>query len=242
MSRPTSVFLASKLIYDIIEWDVNVWAQCLPIWEPAIQQFALSDAKVLCVGERNGGLSLWFALLGFRVVCSDIKAPSIQAKTLHAKYNVQDRIQYEQLDVFRMPFSAESFDIVAAKSVLGGLKFDYQDRRSRTLENQYKAVTEIRRVLKTSGVFLSAENLQGSPLHRLLHRDRRLRKNWRYLSLDEYQLLFSDFRSFDFVPFGYISFPFGGNLLSKVIRALNRTSSAFLPKRWCYAGGGIAYK
>ncbi|MBL7849448.1 MAG: class I SAM-dependent methyltransferase [Cyclobacteriaceae bacterium] len=242
MIRPLPVSLTQELIHDIIEWDVNVWAQCLAVWTPTLQQFDVMNTRVLCIGERNGGLSLWFALLGFQVVCSDIKPPSVRAKELHAKYNVQDRIQYEQLDVFRLPFGKDSFDIVAAKSVLGGLKFHYQDRGSRTLENQYRAVAEIRRILKTGGVFLSAENLQGSPLHMLLHRDRRLRRNWRYLSLEEYRYLFSDFRSFDFVPFGFLSFGGKSSLFSWIINVVNKTAIVFLPKRWCYVGGGVASK
>ena len=59
--------------------------------------------KCLELGARQGGLSLWLALKGNSVVCSDISYSTQphelqKAKDLHKKYNCEDRISCESID------------------------------------------------------------------------------------------------------------------------------------------------
>lgn len=148
-----------NLLKDVIEWDVRSWAPCLDFWALVIQRKQPTSTRVLTVGERNGGISLWFALQGFNVICSDRGGPTRRASELHRYYGVSDRVAYADINVFSMPYSDASFDFVACKSVIGGLKAVNRDATTRTLDNQSRAVEEIHRVIKPGGCFLGAENL-----------------------------------------------------------------------------------
>ena len=71
------------------------------------------------IGAGDGGLSLWAALKGARVICSDIDGPSEFAirKANHYKLN---NIEFKVLNALNLPFS-NKFDYVLFKSVLGGI-------------------------------------------------------------------------------------------------------------------------
>ena len=60
--------LDKLIVYDIIGWDVNNWSKSLDIWQPFLDEM---EKSVLVVGDRQGRLSLWFALNGHKVFCSD---------------------------------------------------------------------------------------------------------------------------------------------------------------------------
>src|SRR3989442_9075535 len=100
---------------DIIEWDVINWSKCLDFWEPMISGIP-ATARILALGEQNGGLSLWLASKGFMVICSDAPQPSIRARTIHLRNGVASRVFYMGVDAFRMPFQDNSFDVVICKS------------------------------------------------------------------------------------------------------------------------------
>ena len=108
-------------VQDIIEWDVRNWAQLLHYWQPVLEQLP-RDSRVLAIGERNGGLSLWLALMGFHVTCTDITDVAASARPLHEKYGVQNLIEYRQLDIVNDEWQEEQFDIIIGKSVIGGVK------------------------------------------------------------------------------------------------------------------------
>lgn len=221
------------MVRDIIEWDVRNWSKCLPFWVPALQKINPSCARVLALGERNGGLSLWFALQGYCVVCSDFRGPTARARELHQEYGVADQITYADVDVFRMPFEAESFDVVACKSVIGGLKLVYGDPSTRTLENQATAVSEIHRVLKHRGVFCGAENLQGTVCHRVLrHCIKRGQIRWRHLTPGEIKSLFRAFEQVNCKTYGFLGTQFTFLGLDFATSIVDSWLSCLVPSPW----------
>jgi SAM-dependent methyltransferase len=196
---------AAQLVKDIMEWDVRNWMNCLQFWLKDLQGVDPASANVLTVGERNGGLSLWFALQGYSVICSDLTGPTLKARELHRHYGVANRITYANVDLFKIPFEDQAFDVVACKSVIGGLKLVYRDPKTRSLDNQSCAVAEIHRVLKPGGVFCGAENLKGTLCHSVLRNwAKKGRIGWRHMTPEELMQLFSPFERVEFQPYGFL--------------------------------------
>lgn len=169
---------AEPLARDVVEWDVENWSRAPAYWERAVALPA-PPATCLELGARRGGLSLWLALKGYDVVCSDLENNETVARPLHERYGVTDRISYAAIDATQIPYE-NHFDIIAFKSMLGGVAFDGD------IERQRRAMRSIYRALKPGGILLFAENLRGSRLHRML-RSRFVRWNavWRYVALEE---------------------------------------------------------
>jgi len=166
-------------VSDIIGWDVRTWSPAVEAWERALETLPSGPLDVLEVGAGPGGPSLWLALKGHRVVTSNLAAAEEQARPLHERYGVADRIEYRDLDLTAgLPYR-EQFDIVVFKSVLGGLG-------GVDPELPAVALDEIRAALRPGGVLLWAENLRGNWLHRAARRMAyRIRgvPIWQYLAL-----------------------------------------------------------
>lgn len=193
--------------------------------------------RVLTVGERNGGISLWFALQGYQVTCSDYGGPTPQARDLHGKYGVTDRISYADVNIFASPYPDLSFDIVACKSVIGGLKLVKSDRSTRTLNNQSLAIAEIHRVLSPGGFFLGAENLMGTPLHQLTRRwSKQGRLGWRHLTLGEIRQLFAGFDRMEQQAYGFFGSRSTRFALDRLTATLDSVFCPFLHANWQYVG------
>jgi len=128
---------------DIIEWDVVNWSSALQFWEKN-SNCNLSHSLVLEIGAGNGGLSLWLASKGCKVICSDLNDPIQKAYELHKKYQVLNRIEYQVLDATNIPYR-EKFDVIIFKSILGGIGRDGQ------YELQLKAIFEMYKALKKGG-------------------------------------------------------------------------------------------
>jgi SAM-dependent methyltransferase len=227
--------MSSELVNATIEWDVGNWSRVLPFWETVICKLNRETAKILCLGERNGGVSLWFAVQGFHVICSDYNGPSETARMLHARFGVSEKIEYADISVFQIPYPNDFFDIVACKSVIGGLKLNYKDKLTRTLENQKFAIDEIRRVLRADGFFLGAENMAGSWVHQIGREILKGNKiGWRHLRMEEVKWLFKDFGKNDFKFYGFIGTYFKVALLDNTCAWLDSWFARLLPKRWLY--------
>ena len=226
---------SALVLEDIIEWDVRTWSPCLDFWVPAIYGMNPDLTRVLTLGERNGGLSLWFALQGFQVACSDFGGPTQQARALHAKHGVTDRITYADVNIFSIPYPDLSFDIVACKSVIGGLKLNPRDRKTRTLHNQSLAVAEIHRVLRPGGFFFGAENLVGTRLHQLARAwEKSGRVGWRHLTLGEIRQLFTSFERVDQQAYGFFGSRFTRFALDRLTAILDSALCPLLPANWQY--------
>ena len=213
------------------------WSLALNYWlkETSINLF---DCSALEIGSRNGGLSLWLALHGARVVCTDIKGPNAQAKLLHRKYGVSHLIDYHRVDASKMIFDDKTFDVVLFKSVLGDIGWNGNTRR------QLKAVKEILRVLKPGGELFFAENLVASPFHQYMRNHFvEWGKSWKYLSLDELVNYFSVFTEFHYRTTGFLG-AFGLTQIQKNLFGwLDRlVFNAVIPQKWQYIMIGICKK
>lgn len=184
---------------DIIEWDVLNWGRFIDFIEEHSMDF--EGKTVLEVGARNGGLSLYFALKGAKVVCSDLNGPTEQAHRLHERYGekVCDLIDYAEIDATDIPDEYwGKFDYITFKSVIGGIG-SWND-----IEGQKSCIACCKKCLKPGGRLIFVDNMVASPLHRL---SRRLfvkwGKRWHYETKKEIHMFFKDFRLIDERYVGY---------------------------------------
>jgi len=180
------------ILSEVVEWDVKNWGRAIGFWEKDIPE-NLEGKKVLDIGGRNGGLSLYWALKGANVLCSDIDSDGFsKAQKLHEQYGVSENIRYEVIDVTKMLFH-EEFDIITFKSVWGGVGRDgHYEKQEIMLENIYNA-------LVPKGRLYFAENLIASPFHQWARKKFiKWGDSWRYISVPEVKKLTGKFSSFDY--------------------------------------------
>lgn len=220
--------MEKNLRKDVIEWDEVTWGRAVDFWNAEGLRPPEDGGLVLDLGSRGGGLSLLFALLGWRVHCTDLENPEATAKPLHDRYGVGGRITYRALDALELD-AVEAYDIICFKSVMGGV--GHHDNYAA----QRKMMENIHRALKPGGYLLFAENTTSSPLHRFLRKRFNAWDYWRYVSLDEVEELcrpFSEARRRSFGFLGALGRSEGQRvLLGSADRALDR----FLPEgaRYC---------
>ena len=229
-----------SLKQDIIEWDVPNWAEALAFWQPVIDKLP-KDSKILAIGERGGGLSLWLALQGFHVVCSDRKLSLSQTMMLHQKYKVSDKITYRELDIFNID-EAEAYDLVLMKSVIGGLKLQYHDAASRNAAAQQQAIQNIHTLLKPGGYLLTADNLEGAFLMRYLRTRLHKNKGWYYFTAGQLRLLFSNFSEVSTCYFAVFPTKFAVTAFNSLFFAFNKYLLNRLPASSKYIAFTIARK
>jgi SAM-dependent methyltransferase len=147
-------------------------------------------------------------------------------------------ISYETVDVRRIPYLDEQFDIVALKSVLGAL-----GDKDGCMRPQRGAVSEIHRVLKPGGRFLFAENMRGSGVHTMLRR--RFvpwGREWRYFSKEEVQYLLSDFETVELSFRGFLAAFGRREWQRRLLHGLDLFLVPLLPSSARYVGFGVATK
>jgi len=224
--------LPYSAVADIIEWDVLNWARLIQAWQPVLPRYDPATSRVLAIGERGGGLSLWFALNGYEVICTDRLGPTPEARALHRRYNVDHRITYAGADVFQMPFPEASFDIVVCKSVVGGLKQVYADAATRTLASHTLAVRRIHELLKPGGCWLDAENMKAGWIHQWLRRCLKgERIGWRHIDIGEWPILLAPFARFELTYFGVLPSNLPIHSLNRLAFLVNRCLSPLVPDR-----------
>ncbi len=228
--------MVQPLIGDIIEWDIKNWSTSLDFWNQK-SSLNLKNGYALELGGRNGGISLWLAAKGCRVVCSDLTGPTDHARTLHDSYGVSHLIEYNNVDATDIPYEDDSFEVVTFKSVLGGVG------SHNNKEAQRQAMKEIHRVLKPGGELLFAENLAASPIHKVLRKKFvSWGKKWRYPSIHEMNEFLEDFSQVHHLTRGFMG-SFGRterqrNLLASVDSVFHR----MIPEQWKYIMMGVAKK
>jgi len=227
--------MTGELAENILQWDVRSWSKALAFWEEHVDWSKVQNGLEL--GGHQGGLSLWLALKGKEVVCSDLENVKNTAEPLHKRYQITKFIQYQDIDATNIPYE-DHFDIIVFKSIIGGIG------RNNNYEIQKKVFREIHKALKPGGKLLFAENLVASPLHQKLRkRFVNWGDSWRYVSVKEMKELLSDFSSYELKTTGVLG-TFGRNetqrnflsMLDKMI--LNRVC----PDAWKYICYGVAVK
>lgn len=104
---------------------------------------------------------------------------SLNLQKHFTKYQVENLIEYANVDMRQIPFEDSAFDVVAFKSVLGALN-DFED--------QNRAIHEIKRVLKSGGVFVFAENTRASKFHSWMrNKFAKWKDPWRYSDDNEFK-------------------------------------------------------
>jgi len=233
--------LNTQLKQDIIEWDVQNWSHLIKLWQPVLDGLP-RDSKVLAIGERNGGLSLWMALQGFHVVCTDRQGPTQQARELHRKYGVDDKITYLDFDLVNTENFDSPYEIIIMKSVLGGVKEQYGDAASRTNAARQKAIDNIYKLLSPQGILLTADNLVGNIFLRLIKRLKNKQSGWHYFSIQELNDLCKQFSSVSVQSFGIIPSKFSVPILNKAAYIINSFLWQLLPLNSAYIAFTIARK
>jgi ubiquinone/menaquinone biosynthesis C-methylase UbiE len=224
---------------DFIRWDVPTWSQAIVFWDAYLARRARRpDERGLEIGGLRGGLSLYMASRhGIAMVCSDARDSRSVAQAHHAQFRVRAPISYEIVNALDIKFPEASFDYVLFKSVLGEIASQDKPHVKRDV------IRELYRVLKPGGALLFAENMQGSPLHRLLRS--RLRKwgsTWGYTSIAEMQELLKPFHRVDYETAGFLSAMVPESSLKRVAFQIDRAARAFVPERHRYVIYGIAEK
>jgi len=187
----------NSILRQYVEWDVINWSKALKFWESNVT-LDNKGLKCLELGGRRGGLSLWLAIKGNHVICSDFQNPIEAASAIHSQNSFSGSIDYLAVDATQIPFE-NYFDIVVFKSILGGI--------SRNGNSQLKQVVinEVYKSLKPGGKLLFAENLVASGAHQFFRK--KLTKwgsYWNYLQLDEVNGLFKEFNSLRFGTAGFL--------------------------------------
>lgn len=216
-----------------VEWDVRNWAVALRFWLSNTTKH-LSGCRVLEIGTDYGGLSLWLASKGARVVSSDLYGVRREAVELHEKSDFKHLIEHQTVNALDIPYTGE-FDIVLFKSVLGFID---------SKEGQAKAVAEMHKALKKGGELFFAENLVASPMH-MFFRRRAIKwgNTWRYVTIEEFDEFLAPFAEKHVMTNGFAG-TFGRtetqrNLLAHADQIL---FERIVPERWKYIIAGVARK
>ena len=164
---------------EIVEWDISNWTKAIEDWERVLPD-SLEGFVGLEIGGKNGGLSLYLALKGCHVICSDVVPVDPIVKKKMEQHGVSDRVVYKTIDALSIDYPENSVDIVAFKSIFGSIG------RNNHIQKQKKAIEEMWRVLKPKGYLLFAENLRGSKWHMFFRRKYTPWGNtWRYITPEE---------------------------------------------------------
>ncbi len=207
----------------------------LQFWERNVDWSSVSECLEL--GSRDGGLSLWFALKNKHVVCSDVEDNRDRARRHHEKRGVTSGVDYEVIDALQIPYT-NRFDLVAFKSILGGIGLDGH------MDRQQQAIDQIYNALKPGGKLLFIENLSASPIHRFVRRKFiRWGASWRYVTLQEMESFLCRFSRVQMKTVGVLG-AFGRSERQRNLLALadQAVLNHLTPVRWQYVVYGIAEK
>jgi SAM-dependent methyltransferase len=222
-------------LLNYVDWDAQNWSAALDFWLANSTQ-ELANCTALEIGTNYGGLSLWLASKGARVVCSDINPVRVEAVERHQAAGVSHLIEYETIDAKNIPY-AEHFDIVVFKSVLGAPEIGDKTRQAEVLRQIHKS-------LKKGGELFFAENLVASPAHMFFRRKMiRWGTHWRYVTIEEMREFLSPFSHVKFQTNGFAG-AFGRNETQRNL--LGRLDKTFfdrlVPESWKYIIAGVAKK
>nr|WP_121272989.1 class I SAM-dependent methyltransferase [Pedobacter schmidteae] len=225
--------MINETIKEIIQWDVVNWAKALEYWEKSTP---IKNKKYTCLelGAANGGLSLWLSLNKNRVLCTDINEPKAAARKMHKKYKCSSRIQYAPMDATNIPFE-NHFDIVAFKSILGGISQNCHD------EYKLKTLDEIYKALKPGGKLFFAENLEASLIHKML-RKKFGTPHWNYIRMNEIRTIFQSYKKITFTTVGFFGCMGRNEMQRNFLGRIDNIVEKILPRKLHYILIGVAEK
>lgn len=225
----------STLMHDVVGWDVRTFSTAVEFWDDQVRS---ADVPLRCleIGAGPGGPSLWLALAGHDVVCSNWANTSLDASPLHDRYDFPGTITYEDIDAKAIGYVGE-FDLIVFKSVLGGLGSDGG-------QSQHTAMESILSALKPGGRLIFAENVRGTIFHRMARAlaNRRRGASWYYIPLAQLTQLLGRFDSYELHTTG-VSAVFGvTEAQRRRLASLDRVLNRITPARWRYMAYGVATK
>ncbi len=155
---------------------------------------------------------------------------------LYTHLTLRNTINYQSINATAIPYE-NYFDIVTFKSILGGIS------RNKNGYLKQQTIDEIHKSLKSNGVLLFAENIESSFLHKLLRKKFvNWGNDWNYLGISEVEILFSSFKSIDYITVGFFG-AFGRSEKQRhLLGILDSVVEKFIPKRMRYILIGIATK
>jgi SAM-dependent methyltransferase len=217
----------TRLVDDIIGWDIDNWSKFLLFCECFLDPDP-AGKQALEVGARGGGLSLYLALKGYEVACSDLEIPGFPAWALHRRHGAAGKITYQAVNILAPPFPPASFDLIIFKSVLHALP---------QAGLQAQALRELYRLLRPGGLLLFAENLRASPLHRVLRR--LFRPGWllqrrRYPTAGEIRSWCGEFREFHGETWGCVGTLSRKETVRQRLARLDAVIMPLVPQEWRY--------
>jgi len=218
----------------VLGWDAENWSLALRLWDPHVPQ---GFGNCLELGCGPGGISLWLASKGNHVVCSDIKGPSESARDLHRLHGVSKLVNYQEINAIAIPYR-EQFDIIAIKSVLGGILAHYGK------DGLHLVIQEVHKALKPGGKLLFAENLQATSLHMYCRRQflGRDASQWIYPSLEEFLGFLAPFPTTHYQTAGFLG-AFGRREWQRTMLGhIDKVLVPILPTRARYLVAGVAAK
>ena len=220
---------------NIIGWDIKNWAPALDFWA---SRTTVNRGGLQCLelGANLGGLSLWLALQGNRVICSDLESPQMRAGPLHKKYGCENTIEYQSIDALNIDYR-DKFDLVVFKSLLGGVARGGQN------DLKKKVIDEIYRSLKPGGKLLFAENLKATALHSMVRkRFTTWGGEWNYLKYDEIPDVFGIFERTEYDTRGFFG-TFGPTENSRrLLGSIDSILRKAIPRSKRYIVYGVAQK
>lgn len=230
------MILDKVLLSDIVEWEVKSWGRAVKFWDDALPQVG-EGRLALDVGARRGGLSLYLAMKGFRVICTDLDTPEETARPLHERYRMTDRISYQSANAIELPFPDNTFDAVAFKSLLGSVGRDGQ------IDLQQRAISEFHRVLAPGGYMLFAENLAATRFHMFLRRKFNRWGNYcQYIDVDLLKQSLGIFSDYRYETFGFTAALGRKEYQREALYYLDAAIDGIIPSSWQYLVYGYARK
>lgn len=224
-----------QIISDILQWDVKSWTKPLLYWEKNIDWDSIENCME--IGARQGGLSLWLALKGKKVVCTDLIDTQQTAEALHKKYNVENNITYLDINAANIPFENQ-FDLIVFKSIIGGIGKD------NNFDIQVQVFKEIHKALKPGGKLLFAENLKASFVHQAFRKVFvKWGNSWRYVSYNEFQTFLEPFSAKKMKTTGFLATFGRSNAQRKLLYEIdNNVLNPIIAEKYKYICYGIAEK
>lgn len=233
----------NRLFDDIVQWDIANWKRAIEFWNESIDINDIQGKKILELGANKGGLSLYFALNGSEVVCSDYIPETIdeeeywkEAKKLHKKYGVDKRITYRNIDACKIN-QKEMFDIITFKSVCGAVG------RNGNISNQKEMFAGIYQALKSGGCLLFCDNLSGTKLHRMMRSkfSKAYKNGWEYLNYNKFDSLLDEF-FIQYKSFGLFACFIKNKYLNKFFGKIDKFLEHLTVPEKRYIVSCIAYK